>query len=98
MTESGLIEPPQPHRSSIALRRLKSLKKVSEPHFRELETHGRLAARRRRPATASMSRPIAQALRGRTAGRSAGVGRRSALTGTATTATVLPVMLKNSTE
>src|SRR6478672_868961 len=70
----------------------------SEPKFRQLEPHGRLAARRRCPAAGSMSRPIAQALRARTAGRSAGEGRRSALSGTVTTATVLPVMLKNSTE
>jgi hypothetical protein len=34
----------------------------------------------------------------RTAGRSAGVGMRNALAGTAATATVLPVMSKNSTE
>ena len=39
-----------------------------------------------------------QALRARTAGRSAGVGRRRALAGNVTTATVLPVMSKNSTE
>ena len=39
-----------------------------------------------------------QALRARTAGRSAGVGRRRALAGSVTTATVLPVMSKNSTE
>jgi hypothetical protein len=39
-----------------------------------------------------------QALRARTAGRSAGVGRRKALAGSVTTATVLPVMSKNSTE
>ena len=38
------------------------------------------------------------ALRARTAGRSAGVGRRNALAGTVTTATVLPVISKNSTE
>jgi hypothetical protein len=39
-----------------------------------------------------------QALRARTAGRSAGVGTRRALAGSATTATVFPVMSKNSTE
>jgi len=38
------------------------------------------------------------ALRARTAGRSAGVGRRNALAGIVTTVTVLPVMSKNSTE
>ena len=35
-----------------------------------------------------------QAVRARTAGRSAGVGRRRALAGSVTTATVLPVMSK----
>jgi hypothetical protein len=42
--------------------------------------------------------PTTQALSARTAGRSAGVGRRRALAGSVTTATVLPVMSKNSTE
>ena len=37
-------------------------------------------------------------LRARTAGRSAGEGRRRALAGRVTTATVLPVMSKDSTE
>ena len=44
------------------------------------------------------SQPDPQALRARTAGRSAGVGRRRALAGSVTTATVLTVMSKNSTE
>ena len=39
-----------------------------------------------------------QALRARTAGRSAGVGKRRALACSVTTVTVLPVMSKNSTE
>jgi hypothetical protein len=38
--------------------------------------------------------PTAQVLRARTAGRSAGVGRRRALAGSVTPATVLPVMSK----
>ena len=41
---------------------------------------------------------LIQALSARTAGRSAAVGSRRALAGTVTTATVLPVMSKNSTE
>lgn len=41
---------------------------------------------------------LRQALRARTAGRSAGVGIRKALAGSVTTATVLSVMSKNSTE
>ena len=45
-----------------------------------------------------IGRNLDYALRARTAGRSAGVGRRNALAGTVTTATVLPVMSKNSTE
>ena len=45
-----------------------------------------------------LSNSTTQALRARTAGRSAGVGNRRALTGSVTTATVLPVMSKNSTE
>jgi hypothetical protein len=40
----------------------------------------------------------AQALRARTAGRSAGVDRRRAFAGSVATATVFPVMSKNSTE
>lgn len=48
-----------------------------------------------RPAANS---PVPQALSARTAGRSAGVGRRRALAGSVTTATVFPIMSKNSTE
>ena len=57
-------------------------------------------ARGRMPSheRAFLSQPDPQALRARTAGRSAGVGRRRALAGSVTTATVLPVMSKNSTE
>lgn len=40
----------------------------------------------------------AYALSARTVGRSAGVGRRTALAGTVITATVLPTMSKNSIE
>ena len=39
-----------------------------------------------------------QALRARTAGRSAGAGKRRALAGSVATVTVFPVMSKNSTE
>jgi hypothetical protein len=46
----------------------------------------------------SFSSRTAQALRARTAGRSAGVGRRRALAGSVTTAIVFPVMSKNSSE
>ena len=51
-----------------------------------------------RDAAEKMNAVLAYALRARTAGRSAGVGRRRALAGRVTTATVLPVMSKNSTE
>jgi hypothetical protein len=51
-----------------------------------------------RTFTRCLSRLTVQALRARTAGRSAGVGRRRALAGNVTTATVLPVMSKNSTD
>ena len=43
-------------------------------------------------------KPSAYPLRARTADRSGGVGRRRALAGNVSTATVLPVMSKNSTE
>ena len=64
----------------------------------ELEPDGSVAARRRLPLVGRLSGSMAQALSARAAGRSAGVGTRRALAGSVTTATVLPVMSKNSTE
>ncbi len=71
---------------------------TGEPNFRQLEPDGGLAAGGGLAQARRLSSPTAQALRARTAGRSAGVGRRRALAGSVTTATVLPVMSKNSTE
>ena len=56
------------------------------------------AVTRPRNGRSSSSNRTAQAVRARTAGRSAGVGRRRALAGSVTTPTVLPVMSKNSIE
>ena len=63
---------------------------------------------RKRRANSALTRPrdgarprrigMSQALRARTAGRSAGVGSRRALAGSVATVTVFPVMSKNSTE
>jgi hypothetical protein len=68
------------------------------PHFREWEPARRVAARPRFSAAGSSSRPLAQALRARTPVDPVGGGRRRALAGSVTTATVLPVLSKNSTE
>ena len=51
-----------------------------------------------RAAMNNADKQLRYALRARTAGRSAGVGRRRAPAGSVATATVLPVMSKNSIE
>lgn len=83
---------------NVARRRRDAGESNGEPKFHKLEPARRVVARGRLAAPGSLSGRIVQALRARTAGRSAGVGRRRALAGSATTATVLPVVSKNSTE
>src|SRR5712691_5181834 len=75
--------------------------KVGGPDERQLEPDRHVAEAARRVPSRRRRKvgPRADyALSARTAGRSVGVGRRRALAGTVTTATVLPIMSKNSTE
>ena len=74
------------------------LENSGEPEFHELEPDADLAPVHRLAQASRVSQPMAQALSARTVGLSAGVGRRKALAGSVDTATVLPVMSKNSTE